>query len=365
MANSSYQIATSPKLFISWPLYEYAQGVTNVSLYDYNFEDYNDEFDYNSNIIKTLHLDPSKWVDLNINSNDNTEAHWRYKGFRDSNDDWWNFDFFGVLNHNFNYGNVSVRLESSDSLGENITELTTSNIVNHNPAGYPEYDGWSLMSINDFPSDSSQVDLDIYFTKTEDAYNTAADLGSIFWGKSYEFPQNTELNTSVKFSYGINQQKTISGKTLSSADWYRTNAWANGQIEPFGLSHYGTNAQDSGVAWDRKTGIRTWTMEFTSLAPDKVMPQNMMMNDNNYTLQDNHEEGAVDGSSKYNIKNSPDFYSRVVRPLMSNHLPCVLQIDKNDNSPSGFAIVRLNRDFVIKQVSSNLYSIKCSFTEQI
>ena len=106
-------------------------------------------------------------------------------------------------------------------------------------------------------------------------------------------------------------------------------------------------------------------MEFSSLASDKVMPQNMMLNNNNYTLQDNHEEGEETGSSKYNIMSSPDFFSRVVSPLSGSHLPCVLQIDKNDNSPSNFAIVRLNRDYVIKQKSPNLYTIKCSFTEQI
>ena len=106
-------------------------------------------------------------------------------------------------------------------------------------------------------------------------------------------------------------------------------------------------------------------MQFDSLAPDKVMNQNMMMNSNGFTAQDNHSTAADSVESLYNINNSTDFYTNVVHRCMSSHLPMVLQINKDDNSPSNFAIVRMNKDFVVNQKAPNLYDISVTFTEQI
>ena len=73
----------------------------------------------------------------------------------------------------------------------------------------------------------------------------------------------------------------------------------------------------------------------------------------------------VKETRKYNINNSTDFYTNVVHRCMSSHLPMVLQINKDDNSPSNFAIVRMNKDFVVNQKAPNLYDISVTFTEQI
>ena len=106
-------------------------------------------------------------------------------------------------------------------------------------------------------------------------------------------------------------------------------------------------------------------MSFDSLAPFKVMLQNMMMNSNGYTAQDNHSVAADGTSSLYNIYNSEDFYSAVVHKTMGGHLPMVLQIDSSDNSPSGFAIVRLSPNFTVTQKSPLLFSYSITLTEQI
>ena len=371
MANSSYQISSTPKLYISWPLYTYTLGYGNFTILPFPTPDDNmelmDLFEPHTNPLHgSLYLDPAKTTDILFTDTYRT-MKWHYATEVLDNTDWFNFDFCGFLNHNFKEANIKPSIYGSTGAGNNPLELTTSNIVNHIPGAVPEYDGWSLLNIDDIP-DADKATLGVHFTKddpedgpilTNDGY-----VGSVFFGKSYEFPQNTDLNTTVKFNYGIKQQKTISGKTISTANWYRPNKWNN--FEPFGLGSIADGSEyETGVHYNRRNGLRTWTMQFSSLATDKVMPQNMMTNDNNYTLQGNHEEGAVDGSSKYNISSSPDFYSRVVRLLMANHLPCILQIDKNDNSPSGFAIVRMNKDYQITQKSPNLYNIKVSFTEQI
>ena len=69
--------------------------------------------------------------------------------------------------------------------------------------------------------------------------------------------------------------------------------------------------------------------------------------------------------SLYNINNSEDFYSAVVHKTMSGHLPMVLQIDSSDNSPSNFAIVRMNKDYTVTQKSPLLFSYSITLTEQI
>ena len=107
-------------------------------------------------------------------------------------------------------------------------------------------------------------------------------------------------------------------------------------------------------------------MSFDYLAPDKVMNQNMMMNSNGFTAQDNHSTASDGVESLYNINNSTDFYTNVIHRCMNNHLPMVLQLDKNNNSPDQFAIVRIkNKSYQVKQKSPNLYSISVEFTEQI
>ena len=40
---------------------------------------------------------------------------------------------------------------------------------------------------------------------------------------------------------------------------------------------------------------------------------------------------------------------------MGGHLPMVLQIDSSDNSPSNFAIVRMNKDYTVTQKSPLLF----------
>ena len=378
MANSTYQISSTPKLYISFPLQLYSRGNIFTQIVNENLVDSegNLVIDLTTEYRKLLQLNPADWVHLDL---DLYTDHYKSICFtsavlKDLNTDWWNFDFFGTLGHDFNRYQMITELYSSDHIGANqtfSTPLETENIINHNPNDVPDYDGFSLMKILNYPSDPTETKLNVVFKKKLDDDGNPINmsdpsLGSYFFGKSYEFPQNAELSTEVKFDYGVKQKQTLAGKTLSYSNWNQPNTWGKFRAEPFSLHNFEEVPDNNNVTKELgRTGRRTWTMEFSSLASDKVMPQNMMLNDNNYTLQDNHEQGAETGSSKYNIMSSPDFFSRVVSPLSGSHLPCVLQIDKNDNSPSNFAIVRMNKDYVIKQKSPNLYTIKCSFTEQI
>ena len=348
MADSYYQIATTPKLYVSYPLYQYASGALDEYSSDNGIVSEED-------MIKLLQIDPSNQVHLQ------SESWWEYLRYKivPSYDNespvvtsgLWNFDFLMLLGHNFDSSNHRMGMVFSD--GENYQEATHSNIVNAADFN-PEYDGWSLYSIDDVPTDEYREI--IIGVINEDTENIDCKIGSVLWGKSFEFPINTSLSTTTKFEYGIKQKSTISGKTISTANWTKPNNWIT---EPFGLGN------QEGDNYQRRSGRRVWKMQFDSLAPDKVMNQNMMMNSNGFTAQDNHSTAADSVESLYNINNSTDFYTNVVHRCMSSHLPMVLQINKDDNSPSNFAIVRMNKDFVVNQKAPNLYDISVTFTEQI
>ena len=346
MADSYFQIATTPKLYVSYPLYQYASGALDE--YGTLNGGASDE-----DMIKLLQIDPSSQVTIAPN---NTDEFLSYKVVPSFDDETlvvesglWNFDFCMLLGHNFNTQSIVPSFYSEDSL------LNTSNIVNYGVDSVPEYDGWSLINLNSTATDTERS-FAISLSE-ESAGNVDCSLGSILFGKSFEFPQNTTLATTTKFEYGIKQKTTISGKTISNANWTKPNNWIT---EPFGL---GSQAGDN---YQRRSGRRIWKMSFDYLAPDKVMNQNMMMNSNGFTAQDNHSTAADGVESLYNINNSTDFYTNVIHRCMNNHLPMVLQLDKNNNSPDQFAIVRIkNKSYQVKQKSPNLYSISVEFIEQI
>ena len=345
MADSYFQIATTPKLYVSYPLYQYASGALDE--YGTLNGGASDE-----DMIKLLQIDPSSQVTIAPN---NTDEFLSYKVVPSFDDETlvvesglWNFDFCMLLGHNFNTQSIIPSFYSEN------TALNTSNIVNYGDGSVPEYDGWSLCSLDSTAGDAER-NFAISLSESNSG-NVECSLGSILFGKTYEFPQNTTLSTTTKFEYGVKQKTTTSGKTISTANWTKPNNWIT---EPFGL---GSQAGDN---YQRRSGRRSWKMSFDSLAPNKVMNQNMMMNSNGFTAQDNHSTAADGTLSLYNINDATDFYTNVVHRSMSSHLPMVLQIDKNDNSPSGFAIVRMNKDYTIKQKTPNLYDVSVTFTEQI
>tara|TARA_R100001594_G_scaffold57337_2_gene91257 strand:- start:7629 stop:8696 length:1068 start_codon:yes stop_codon:yes gene_type:complete len=355
MADSYYQIATTPKLYVSYPLYQYASGALDEYL------SMNVNWDSEGDMIKLLQIDPSNQVNIAFQNpfETNDSALLAYKIVPSFDDETlvassglWNFDFCMLLGHNFN--TQGIKFNFSSATQDTNTYIETSNIVNYVNDSVPEYDGWSLINLNSTASDEERYF--IFRLILDENSASECNLGSLLFGKSFEFPINTSLSTTTKFEYGIKQKSTISGKTISTANWTKPNNWIT---EPFGLGN------QEGDNYQRRSGRRVWKMQFDSLAPDKVMNQNMMMNSNGFTAQDNHSTAADSVESLYNINDATDFYTNVVHRSMSSHLPMVLQIDKNDNSPSNFAIVRMNKDYTIKQKSPNLYSISVTLTEQI
>ena len=353
MANSYYQTITKPKLYVSYPLWQYANGALDDTATNFSQID--------EDLIRMIQLDPSKITSLYPIAGNHNVMKYRIVPQADDFTDvidsgLWNFDFMGILGHNFASAGAKPVIQANNDTQSGVVNISTSNIVNHNPNGVPEYDGWSLFNLDDKPNTDSW-NMRFCLQSEGDSWNeTPINIGSLFFGKIFTFPQNANLSQTITTDYGVKQKQTISGKTISQSNWSKVNNWIT---EPFGLTD-----GERGDNFQRRSGRRSWKINFDSLAPDKVMNQLMMMNSNGWTAQDNHTTQADGIKSEYNINNAVDFYTNVVHRTMGGHLPMMLQINSDDPSPQNFAIVRGSK-YSITQKSPNLYNISLTLTEQI
>ena len=389
MADSYYQIPTTPKLYISYPLFKHANGQLITELPGTGTAGSQTVLEKT----KLIQMDPSnatliqnhEYVDVGFqprhyityftntlfdNANDVTEADIL------ATQQAWNFDFIGILNHNLHSAQNAVNIYSDGLSNE---EIELSNIVNWNVGDIPEYNGFSLASIDATPANITDSNCKILFDIFPAAESLVPNiiLGSLIFGKSYTFPQNCTLRASSHFEYGIKEKTTKSGKTIPVADWTHVGTWNtrspwelhtsdelrftfdDDQIDMNRVDTMATHASTH-----RRSGRRKWIVEFDSLQPRHVMPQNLMTNSNGYQAQDNHETDGSD-NSLFNMYNGDDFFTSVINKTQANRLPMILQINKDDPSPSNFACVRMGRNYRITQKSPNLYNIKVEFIEQI
>ena len=360
MANSYYQTPTIPRLYTSYPLWQYANGA--LDWYRSDGDVLSDE-----ELISLIQLDPSKTIAIPQNGT-SSKIQLNYKinpNDDDSNmfeNNLWNFNYMMVLGHNLASANSGIMPQIMDRSYNDADPINSANLVNYAPFGIPEYDGWSLMELTDTrPIRNNNDNIFRCTFDVEDIDESPILCGSLLWGKYFDFPINCSLNTQTKFDYGVKQKQTLSGKTVSTANWTKPSNWIT---EPFGLSEPFTGRGDN---FQRRSGRRTWKISFDSIAPDKVMNQNPMLNSFGWKPQDNHATGSgLDGNeSLYDINYALDFYTNVVNKTMGGHLPMVLQLNKDVFSPESFAIVRMQKDYTITQKSPNLYSVSLTLVEQI
>ena len=358
MAQGHHQIITKPRLYTSYPLFLYASG--GMDAVRHNLEDTQDLTD--KELYRLITLDPSQQTEIPLEGNN--YLSWRILptsfAYNSINDDNLVFNsdnsYAMILGHNFSSSNTTASITSYEenedgSLNETALEDNITTIKNYTSnLSVPEYDGWSAWKLGTMPNNLHKW-IGLRLSGTE-----PTKIGSVLFGKYWDFPQNAELTTYVDFAYGNKTKKSLSGKTISHSQWSKTDNWIT---EPFGL---GDANYDNPL---RKSGRRTWEVSFTSLAPKHITNQNMMLNSNGYTAQDNHSTGA-DSNSLYNAYNGVDFYTNVVKMTMGGSLPMVLNIDANDTSLSNWAIVRMKpNNFRVTQKSPLLYNFKVTLEEQI
>ena len=402
MANSYYQTPTRPRLYVSYPLWQYANGGL-----DYYSQDGNNPYEIpEEDFIRLIHLDPSDLVQIEWESG--SACHLGYSVVPLQRIDYripqklWNFNYGMVLNHNLASARVSPYFmqENINQNYGNSGTLTNSDIINGpycTDYAYkiPEYDGFSAVNLTNGPITYSHPIFQFSMwgppVVEGDPGQVPAispvSIGTVMWGKYFDFPQNCDLNTSLSYNYGTKTVKNIGGKSINISNWTKTDGWFNtttGGTEPFGLrkpiaesiidhdAYLEHDLHDTADSFRRKSGLRVWNISFDSLAPEYVMNQNPMMNSQGWDSNfDNYDVDSDGITSTYNIDGGPrglgdktDFYTDVVHKTNGGSLPMVMQIDKDDNSAQNFAIVKMS-DYTITQKSPNLYNISLVLEEQV
>ena len=82
-----------------------------------------------------------------------------------------------------------------------------------------------------------------------------------------------------------------------------------------------------------------------------------------YPTYNNYELDTWD-RNEHDINRADDFYTNVVHKTNGGSLPMVMQINKDDNSPHSFAIVKMS-DYKIVEKNDNLYNISLTLEEQV
>ena len=153
MANSYFQTITKPKLYVSYPLWQYANGALDEVQTNFGSID--------EDLIRMIQLDPSK-ITNTFPDNPSSFNVYKYRIVPQADDftdvigsGLWNFDFMGILGHNFASAGARPIIQANNDTEGGVVNIGTSNIVNHNPNGVPEYDGWSLFNLDDKPNTDS------------------------------------------------------------------------------------------------------------------------------------------------------------------------------------------------------------------
>ena len=140
MANSYFQTPTIPRLYVSYPLYQYASGAldfVNNGASGTHLPNTTEE-----DLIRMIQLDPSNITRMPITT-DASFSYWtafRYGVIEEEqrlaehdmhdNPQIWNFNYAMVLGHNLNTANARLVFKSHNASGSETT-LNASGLVNY------------------------------------------------------------------------------------------------------------------------------------------------------------------------------------------------------------------------------------------
>ena len=234
MAHNSLQFITTPRLYVSYPLWQYANGgLTHLLGYANGvYGGVSDE-----DLIRVLHLDPSDTIELEFGGSSSANFHYGIvadsdlgTGLEGFPQKLWNFNYAMVLNHNLASAHVRPYLRQQNTgpeYNDYTFGLASESIINH--GNVPEYDGFSIFSLLDGPFNFTDPVLQFGFWNPNSAAPEVnpVELGTIMFGKYFDFPQNVQIEQSMHYKYDVKNRKTVGGKTIPVKRWLRPKTWAN------------------------------------------------------------------------------------------------------------------------------------------
>ena len=289
----------------------------------------------------------------------------------------WNIDYVAFLNHNFNSAKCSPRInfKASDDAPEEAgavhTRAETSNIINFEGIGddlHPEYDGYSVASIDTNPEEYNIEKLGVTFGPSigEDTLASDLFLGSLSIGHKYTPPTSPDLKVTMTYDVGYKRKDTVNGRKVAHLNWFRERGWY--QFETNRQSFNFEKIDSSGHRFNfRKSGRRTWKVSWSFISDDNMFPSNI--NTQVHGMYDSTLEDG-DGENVYELSRTLMGDNSMVAQLLHKtcfgYLPFLFRCDNTYNLQDAFCLAMLDmKKFQIKQVAHKFWSVNMSIVEVI
>ena len=288
----------------------------------------------------------------------------------------------GVFNHNLAdyYGQVvegnDFRIEFywNETAGGGALKSTNDIDINFKrvqgatTALAPDYNGWSLRSVSGSTGAAQQIDNTVSqllpnirgINKEDDEIN----IGSLLMGRYHDMVNAPNLSLTMRRDYGGTKEfTTYNGSSMSNTMYTGNPKWGN--LGAWELSP-ATISQPQNLS---RSGRRFWQLKFSFMGDSDLWGSNQMIS--KYLESDTgYEEGDIsdDGSAfNYNLLTDDDsgnFFSRVWQPTLGGSLPMIMQMDKNNSNPDGFAIVKIKGNSLkAVETAPHLYDISLDIEE--
>ena len=269
-----------------------------------------------------------------------------------------------ILGHNL--ANTDSVLTFNDINGQAFSDLVEiNNAYLYGGGGRIDFNGWSLQTANCGQSDYVQIYLDA-------VEGASINAGSMIIGTFYDMPSPTNLSlTSSIQAEGTKELLSHNGSSYSNSIseaplWGELGAW---ELHDPTL----TDTSLINQVISRKSR-RSWKLSFSymddgdlwglnqSLHPASLMNEVSGMD---FDDGDIYHHPVIDQTAfSDNLLTDDNFFSQVWHKTLGGSIPMIMQIDKDNNNPDQFAIVRLASDSLkATQVASSLYNITLTVEE--
>jgi len=332
--------------------------------------------------LKLADLNPANYIIRENSGSNDFEIYQVPTGTTDDTGEVHNINYVAVLGHNLTNCMSRLNFESMGNWGDGNTPKyfhSTTSIINQpeSTAEHPDYNGFSIGLVNQAPTEDKThwfrvIMKDISIGGSPVNWQDNLKVGAISVGHYFDMPSSPNMKLTMSIDYGVDSKETTGGAILSNKRWTKapdwlTPAWMLTSNDEYGIAHSETGNFDSyhsGQFKDSRTGRRSWNLSFSFMEDDDVFSPNLMPNINGINSGDftDHEADVADNGVTF--RNQASFYSQVLHKTMFGHIPFIFQPDNANNSPSGFALCKLDmKKFKIKQVSHKVYSMNLKIKE--
>jgi len=338
---AQYSNIKKPAFYI--PYMDYQQSLGNI---EYKDDPFNDIHLLNPTKTHSLPLVAGEDIVYDVEFRDSLAI----ESLTDSD----GYVYIFILGHNFHSIDASIEIELIEG-GNYIGSTTRTEIVNDNhDINKPNYNGFSIFKAK-YPA--TNVDgYRIRIRNIDDSTQTMK-LGCVSLCSKWNPPHSPDLSVGMTREYdGVKTVTTKGGATLSNASYTRGGTfWATSYAWELTTGDY-DQGTESTVEMQRTLGRRIWSMNFSYLKPENIMPKTESLNYYATSLE----------SLSDTITQSQSFFSRVLNRVQGSHLPFIFQPNDTDPNynPDQWAICRLDQKNVsITQAAPELYSLSMKLKE--